>query len=50
MFLVDCCDVFTPGLIDLVTQPLAAYNGEMKIMQHKGESYVALLFLYVRHL
>lgn len=24
MFLVDSCDVFTPGLIDLLNQPLAA--------------------------
>lgn len=29
MFLVDSYDVFTPGLIDLVTQPLAAQHGEM---------------------
>lgn len=29
MFLVDSCDVFTLGLIDLVTQPLAAQHEEM---------------------
>lgn len=33
MFLVGSYDVFTPGLIDLVTQPLAA--------QHAGEKHNA---------
>lgn len=45
MFLVDSSDVFTPGLIDLVTQPLAAQHGEMKHNATQGRGVDSFIIL-----
>lgn len=45
MFVVDCCDVFTPGLLDLVTQPLAAQDGEMKDNATQGSELYCFIIL-----
>lgn len=45
MFLVEPYDVFTPGPIDLVTQPLAAQHGEVYHNEAQGRGVDSFIIL-----